>query len=140
MRTGRVVGHIVAAKRLWDTPSGALLVVELYPPPAQGEDRDKETPRPVPSNAPAQKDDVRRVQSEKRPQKDHAPPVHDEEPAQQGTTGSRRRRLVALDTLGCGLDEHVLVATGPAVTAWFAGKPPPVDALIIASLPDAKGS
>jgi microcompartment protein CcmK/EutM len=121
MRTGRVVGHIVAAKRLWDTPSGALLVVELYPPPARGED------------------DVRRVQSEKRPQKDHAPSVHDEEPAQQGT-GSLRRRLVALDTLGCGLDEHVLVATGSAVTAWFAGKPPPVDALIIASLPDAKGS
>lgn len=85
MRIGKVVRPVLASKRLWDTPSGALLVVELDPPPALG----------------------------KKP------------PAEQ---------LVALDTLGCGNGERVLVATGSAVAAWFAGKPSPIDALIIASL------
>jgi ethanolamine utilization protein EutN len=43
-------------------------------------------------------------------------------------------RLVALDVLGCGVGEHVLVATGSVAAAQFAGKPPPVDALIIGSI------
>jgi ethanolamine utilization protein EutN len=85
MRTGKVVKSIVASKRLWDTPNGALLVVELDPPPAPGK-------KPPPGE-----------------------------------------QLIAFDTLGCGNGEPVLVATGSAVTAWFAGKPPPIDALIIAS-------
>jgi microcompartment protein CcmK/EutM len=107
MRTGEVVGKIVASKRLWDTPSGALLVVELDPPQARG---------------------TKASQQEQEP------------PRQRKAVEPPREQLVALDTLGCGERERVLVATGPAVTAWFAGKPPPVDALIIASLPDAKGS
>jgi hypothetical protein len=94
MRTGKVVKSIVASKRLWGTPAGALLVVELdLDPPS--------TPPPPP------------------------PPK-----------GARPRRewIVAFDTIGCSNDEPVLVATGSAATVWFAGKSPPVDALIIASL------
>lgn len=97
MRTGKVVRPIVAAKRLWDTPNGALLVVELDPPPAWDEGS----------------------ATSRRTTKVDKPP---------------REQLVALDTLGCGTDERVLVATGSVAAAWFAGKPPPVDALIIASL------
>jgi len=48
-------------------------------------------------------------------------------------------RLVAFDVLGSGLGEHVLVATGSVAAAWFAGKPPPVDALIIGSIDPAAG-
>ena len=48
-------------------------------------------------------------------------------------------RLVAFDVLGSGLGEHVLVATGSGAAAWFAGKPPPVDALIIGSIDTAPG-
>jgi ethanolamine utilization protein EutN len=43
-------------------------------------------------------------------------------------------RLVAFDVLGSGVGEHVLVATGSVAAAQFAGKPPPVDALIIGSI------
>ncbi|MGO8917892.1 MAG: EutN/CcmL family microcompartment protein [Stellaceae bacterium] len=107
MRTGKVVGSIVAAKRLWETPSGALLVVELDPPQAKGQ---------KPQQAQGQK--PRRKENE-LPRKEDEPP---------------REQLIAFDTLGCGEGEPVLVATGSAATAWFAGKPPPVDALIIASL------
>jgi ethanolamine utilization protein EutN len=48
-------------------------------------------------------------------------------------------RLVAFDVLGSGLGERVLVATGSVAAAWFPGKPPPVDALIIGSI-DEPGS
>jgi ethanolamine utilization protein EutN len=35
--------------------------------------------------------------------------------------------------------ERVLVAQGSVAAGWFAGKPPPVDALIIGSIdPDAR--
>lgn len=40
-------------------------------------------------------------------------------------------RLLAFDPLGCGEGERVMVATGSVAAAWFPGKPPPVDALII---------
>lgn len=49
-------------------------------------------------------------------------------------TGSR---LVAFDVLGSGVGEHVLVATGSVAAAWFSGKPPPLDALIIGSIDPA---
>lgn len=44
------------------------------------------------------------------------------------------QRLVAFDVLGSGLGERVLVAQGSVAAAWFPGKPPPVDALIIGSI------
>jgi ethanolamine utilization protein EutN len=43
-------------------------------------------------------------------------------------------RLVAFDVLGSGTGERVLVATGSVAAAWFPGKPPPLDALIIGSI------
>ena len=45
--------------------------------------------------------------------------------------------LVAFDVLGSGIGEHVLVATGSVAAAWFPGKPPPVDALIIGSIDES---
>jgi microcompartment protein CcmK/EutM len=45
------------------------------------------------------------------------------------------QRLVAFDVLGRGVGERVLVAQGSvAAAAWFAGKPPPIDALIVGSI------
>ena len=43
-------------------------------------------------------------------------------------------RLVAFDVLGSGVGERVLVAQGSVAAAWFAGKPPPIDALILGSI------
>jgi ethanolamine utilization protein EutN len=43
-------------------------------------------------------------------------------------------RLIAFDVLGCGIGEQVLVVTGSVAAAWFPGKPPPVDALVIGSV------
>jgi ethanolamine utilization protein EutN len=48
-------------------------------------------------------------------------------------------RLLAFDPLGCGDGEKVIIATGSVAAAWFPGKPPPVDALIIGSI-DEPGS
>lgn len=42
--------------------------------------------------------------------------------------------LVAFDVLGTGIGEQVLVATGSVAAAWFPGKPPPLDALIIGAV------
>jgi ethanolamine utilization protein EutN len=36
--------------------------------------------------------------------------------------------------LGSGVGERVLVAQGSVAAAWFPGKPPPIDALIIGSV------
>jgi ethanolamine utilization protein EutN len=47
------------------------------------------------------------------------------------TTGTR---FIALDVLGSGIGEHVLVAQGSVASHWFSGPPPPVDALIIGSI------
>jgi len=44
------------------------------------------------------------------------------------------QRLIAFDVLGSGVGERVLVAQGSVAAAWFAGQPPPVDALIIGSI------
>lgn len=52
-------------------------------------------------------------------------------------------RLVAFDTLGCGVGESVLVATGSVAASWFQTDPhPPIDALIIGSIdePDTPSS
>jgi len=49
------------------------------------------------------------------------------------------QRLIAFDVLGSGVGERVLVSQGSVAAAWFPGKPPPVDALIIGSIdPDPK--
>lgn len=48
-------------------------------------------------------------------------------------TGSR---LIAFDVIGSGVGERVLVATGSVAAAWFPGKPPPIDALIIGAIDD----
>jgi ethanolamine utilization protein EutN len=42
--------------------------------------------------------------------------------------------LVAFYVLGSGVGERVLIATGSVAAAWFPGKPPPLDALIIGSI------
>ena len=44
------------------------------------------------------------------------------------------QRMIAFDVLGSGVGERVLVAQGSVAAAWFSGKPPPVDALIIGSI------
>jgi ethanolamine utilization protein EutN len=55
--------------------------------------------------------------------------------------GQSGQRLVAFDVLGSGVGERVLIAQGSVASAWFAGKPPPVDALIIGSIdPPPAGS
>lgn len=46
-------------------------------------------------------------------------------------------RLLAFDPLGCGDGEKVIIATGSVAAAWFPGKPPPIDALIIGSIDEA---
>ena len=43
-------------------------------------------------------------------------------------------RLLAYDPLGCGTGEKVIVATGSVAAAWFSGKAPPIDALIVGSI------
>jgi ethanolamine utilization protein EutN len=43
-------------------------------------------------------------------------------------------RLIALDVLGTGVGERVLVASGSVASGWFAPDHPPIDALIIGSL------
>lgn len=46
-------------------------------------------------------------------------------------------RLLAFDPLGCGEGEKVIIATGSVAAAWFPGKSPPIDALIIGAIDDA---
>ncbi len=46
-------------------------------------------------------------------------------------------KLLAFDPLGCGEGEKVIIATGSVAAAWFPGKSPPIDALIIGSIDDA---
>jgi ethanolamine utilization protein EutN len=48
-------------------------------------------------------------------------------------------RFVAFDVLGSGVGERVLVAQGSVAAAWFTGKAPPIDALIIGSIDEAAG-
>ena len=49
------------------------------------------------------------------------------------------QRMIAFDVLGSGVGERVLVTQGSVAAAWFAGKPPPVDALIIGSIDEQAG-
>lgn len=46
-------------------------------------------------------------------------------------------RMLAFDPLGCGDGEQVIVATGSVAAAWFPGKSPPIDALIVGSIDEA---
>ena len=48
--------------------------------------------------------------------------------------------LLAFDPLGCGEGERVIVATGSVAAAWFPGKPPPIDALIIGIIDEGSAS
>ncbi len=48
-------------------------------------------------------------------------------------------RFVAFDVLGSGVGERVLVAQGSVAAAWFPGKPPPIDALIVGSVDEQAG-
>ena len=50
------------------------------------------------------------------------------------------QRMIAFDVLGSGVGERVLVTQGSVAAAWFAGKPPPVDALIIGSIDPTRPS
>lgn len=45
--------------------------------------------------------------------------------------------FIALDTLGSGLGERVLIAQGSVAASWFTGPPPPIDALVIGSIDEA---
>jgi microcompartment protein CcmK/EutM len=49
------------------------------------------------------------------------------------------QRFVAFDVLGSGVGERVLIAQGSVAAAWFPGKPPPLDALIIGSIDEPSG-
>jgi ethanolamine utilization protein EutN len=51
--------------------------------------------------------------------------------------GENGARLLAFDPLGCGEGEKVIVATGSVAAAWFPGKAPPIDALIIGSIDES---
>lgn len=44
---------------------------------------------------------------------------------------SNGTHVIAFDVLGCGVGERVLVSQGSVAAAWFTGKPPPIDALIV---------
>ena len=48
-------------------------------------------------------------------------------------------RLVAFDVLGSGVGERVLIVQGSVAAAWFPGKPPPIDALIVGSIDEPAG-
>ena len=48
--------------------------------------------------------------------------------------------LVALDVLGSGIGERVLVVQGSVAASWFPGTTPPIDALIIGSIDEPAGS
>jgi ethanolamine utilization protein EutN len=43
-------------------------------------------------------------------------------------------RIIALDVLGCGDGEEVLVVTGSTAATWLGGGKIPIDALIIGAL------
>ena len=49
------------------------------------------------------------------------------------------QRFVAFDVLGSGVGERVLIAQGSVAAAWFPGKAPPLDALIIGSIDEPAG-
>jgi ethanolamine utilization protein EutN len=50
------------------------------------------------------------------------------------------QRLIAFDVLGSGVGERVLIVQGSVAAAWFPGKPPPLDALIIGSIDPDPGT
>jgi ethanolamine utilization protein EutN len=52
-------------------------------------------------------------------------------------TDESNTRLLAFDPLGCAEGEKVIVATGSVAAAWFPGKAPPIDALIIGSIDES---
>ncbi|HET6849795.1 MAG TPA: EutN/CcmL family microcompartment protein [Gaiellales bacterium] len=46
-------------------------------------------------------------------------------------------KMIALDVLGSGVGERVLVATGSVASGWFKDHPP-IDALIIGSIDEPR--
>ena len=55
-----------------------------------------------------------------------------------GPDGGSAERIVAIDTLGCGEGERVLVVQGSVARAWFSGERVVVDALVIGSLDEER--
>ena len=49
-------------------------------------------------------------------------------------------RIIAIDVLGCGEGEEVMVVTGSTAAAWLGGGKIPIDALIIGSLDQPSGA
>jgi len=45
--------------------------------------------------------------------------------------GSQKEELIALDTLGCGEGERVLICQGEMIAHWFEQKKSVVDALVV---------
>ncbi len=85
MKTGIVVGHVWATKRLDELPTGALLEIDL----------------------------------------------------EAGLNGDGER-IVAIDTLGCGEGERVLIVQGSVAKGWFKDDSAVIDALVIGSLDEAQ--
>jgi ethanolamine utilization protein EutN len=48
-------------------------------------------------------------------------------------------RVVALDVLGSGVGERVLVTRGAAAAGWFSDERVPVDALVVGSVDESNG-
>jgi len=57
-----------------------------------------------------------------------------------GPSGGGIERVVAIDTLGCGEGERVLIVQGSVAKGWFAGGKAVVDALVIGSLDEDRPS
>lgn len=55
-----------------------------------------------------------------------------------GPDGGAAERIVAIDTLGCGEGERVLVVQGSVARAWFSGERVVIDALVIGSLDEER--
>ena len=54
--------------------------------------------------------------------------------AARAASDKKAERIIALDVLGCGEGEEVMVVTGSTASAWLGGGKIPIDALIIGSL------
>lgn len=47
--------------------------------------------------------------------------------------------LIAVDVIGSGVGEQVIITQGSVAAAWFDGASPPVDALIVGSIDPTSG-
>ncbi len=56
------------------------------------------------------------------------------DPHEQLSGATLQLSHLVFDPLGCGEGERVMVATGSVAAAWFPGKAPPIDALVIGTI------